>query len=101
MRLIRGDKMLKLKHIYIREAKVMDVETLVVWWATGELMKHVGFPSGIQTNIEKLRTELEIQKEDSHALSKRFMIIKNDGLPIGELSFHNLDLIKKSCEIGI
>ena len=63
MRLIRGDKMLKLKHIYMREAKVMDVETLVVWWATGELMKHVGFPSGIQTNIEKLRTELEIQKK--------------------------------------
>ena len=29
------------------------------------------------------------------------MIIKNDGLPIGELSFHNLDLINKSCEIGI
>lgn len=101
MRLIRGEKMIKLKHIYIREAKVTDVETLVVWWATGELMEHVGFPSGIQTNIEKLRTELEIQKADSRALSKRFMIIKNDGSPIGELSFHNLDLTNKSCEIGI
>lgn len=93
--------MINLQHLYIREAKVTDVETLVVWWATGELMQHVGFPKGIRTNIEKLRTELEIQHEDSHALKKRFMILKNDGLPIGELSFHNLDLTNKSCEIGI
>lgn len=93
--------MINLQHIKIREAKVTDVETLVVWWATGELMQHVGFPKGIQTNVEKLRTELEIQKEDHQAKSKRFIIVKNDGLPIGELSFHNLDLTNKSCEIGI
>ena len=93
--------MIKLKHLYIREATVTDVETLVVWWATGELMQHVGFPNGIRTNIEKLRTELEIQKEDIQPTSKRFMIVKNDGFSIGELSFHNLDLTNKSCEIGI
>ena len=29
------------------------------------------------------------------------MIVKNDGFSIGELSFHNLDLTNKSCEIGI
>lgn len=53
--------MIKLNRLIIREANSNDLSTLISWWASDELSKYVRFSHGIQTNVEKLKTELEKQ----------------------------------------
>lgn len=95
--------MIQLNRLKIREANETDIPTLIAWWASGDLMRHVGFPNGIQTDIEQLKTELVKQSlASTNEPSRRFIIFKKEEhKAIGELCFHQLDLHNKSCEISI
>lgn len=94
--------MITLKHLIIREAFQTDVPTLISWWASEELMQHYGLTGGIQTDIDKLKTEIEKQEISPLESKHRFMILKkSDNVPIGEISLQHLDLQNNSAEIGI
>lgn len=101
MNMITESMLLNLKQLEIKEANETDTQTLISWWANGDLMRHVGFPNGIQTNIKQLRTELIKQSLATNTEPKRrFIIFKKDNhKAIGELAFNHLDLHNKSCEI--
>lgn len=94
-------QLIKLNQLEIREANETDIPTLISWWANGDLMHHVGFPNGIQTDIEQLRTELIKQSLNVENRCRFIIFKKKNHKAIGELSFNHLDLQNRSCEIGI
>lgn len=92
------------QEVIIHEASVDDVDLLCEWWANPALMQSVGFPNGVQTNKTRLRNTLIEQNllKSFQRKSCRYIVIDKESLnPIGELCFHDMDLLNKSCEIGI
>ena len=81
--------------IVLRHAEASDAERLTVWWNDGKVMAHAGFPNGLGTTPEKVRTQLE---RDSDESGRRLMIEFGDD-PIGEMSYRNLG--DGTAEIGI
>lgn len=90
--------------VKIREANIDDVNLLCEWWANPLLMQFVGFPNGVQTNKKRLENTLAEQSnlKPFQRKSCRYTVIEKDTeKPIGELCYHDMDLLNKSCEIGI
>lgn len=83
------------KNIIIRNAEKRDCEQLAKWWNDGSIMAHAGFPNGLRTNAEKIEKQIEADSDNS----KRRLIIENDHVSIGELSYYNQG--DNIAEIGI
>lgn len=76
----------------IRLATEKDASLLCKWWNDGKVMAHAGYPMGLKTTEEKIKEQLK------HSQSKR-MIIELNLIPIGEMSYREVD--KGIVEIGI
>ncbi len=83
------------KNIIIRNAEKRDCEQLAKWWNDGSVMAHAGFPNGLGTSAEEIEKQIETDSDNS----KRRLIIENDHVPIGEMSYYNLG--DNIAEIGI
>jgi RimJ/RimL family protein N-acetyltransferase len=73
-----------------------DARRLCRWWNDGGVMAHAGFPNGLGTTVEKVTRQLNAEHDDADG---RTLIIEKDGVPIGEMSYHNLE--GKQAEIGV
>lgn len=83
------------KDICIRNAESIDCEQLAIWWNDGRVMEHAGFPNGLNTSAEEIKKQIETDCDKT----KRRLIIIKDTVPIGEMSYYNLD--NNIAEIGI
>lgn len=72
-----------------------DAARLCGWWNDGAVMAHAGFPDGLGTTEEKVRRQLSTQAEGP----RRVLVIEADGVPVGEMSYH--DQGGGVAEIGI
>lgn len=86
---------LQYKNLRIRNASVSDAAQLCAWWNDGEVMAHAGFPLGLGITEESIITKLLQETDDT----TRRHIIEDDGLPIGEMNYRQLD--PDTCEMGI
>lgn len=68
-------------NINIRLAVDADASTVLSWWNDGEIMSAVGFPHGVNSNIDKVMATID---------SKRFYIIEYKGEAIGEF-YYDID----------
>ena len=82
-------------NIVIRNAMASDAAQLCQWWNDGRVMAHAGFPNGINTTPEIVRTDIAT---DSDERGRRH-IIELDGKPIGEMNYRNTG--NGVAEIGI
>jgi len=83
------------KSIIIRNAEKKDCGKLADWWNDGSVMAHAGFPNGLGTNAGEIEKQIETDSDNS----KRRLIIENEKIPIGEMSYYNLG--DNIAEIGI
>ena len=88
MRLTDGD-------IEIHNAETTDADRLAAWWNDGAVMAHAGFPLGLGTTPEAVARQLA---EDSDEKGRRLML-RCQGMPIGEMSYRNTG--GGTAEIGI
>lgn len=79
----------------IRKAIPGDAAQLLSWYRDGELMKHVGFPLGLEISEEQIENLLENQP----AGSCRFLILDEDQRAVGECNYKKMTA--EACEIGI
>lgn len=86
---------LKEDNLVIRAAVKEDAECLCNWWSDGAVMAHAGFPNGLKTDIDKLKINLDKQKDRE---SSKILIIEFDSKPVGEMSF---SIDNNIAEIGI
>ncbi len=86
---------LEYKNILIRNAEKSDCEQLAKWWNDGSVMAHAGFPNGLGTSAEEIKNQIETDSDNS----KRRLIIENEHIPIGEMSYYNTG--DNIAEIGI
>ena len=83
----------------VRNASPEDAPQLCVWWNDGSVMAHAGFPHGLGTTVERIRSDLQTDTD----LTRRRLIIVYEDMPIGEMSYR-LDHGEgkpKQAEIGI
>ena len=73
------------EHLVIRNAIADDAETLCSWWNDGKVMAHAGFPNGLGTSPQKIVHDLATDSDADH----RRLIIEQDCIPIGEMSYRN------------
>ena len=85
----------KYNELTIRNAEASDAAQLTAWWNDGAVMAHAGWPNGLGTTVEKVTAELAAHSDDT----KRRLIIEINELPVGEMSYRNLN--DGSVEIGI
>ena len=85
----------KYNELTIRNAEAGDAAQLTAWWNDGAVMAHAGWPNGLGTTVEKVTAELAAHSDDT----KRRLMIEINGIPIGEMSYRNLN--DGSVEIGI
>lgn len=82
-------------NLVLRHAVAADSQTLADWWNDGSVMAHAGFPNGLGTTAEKVRTQLAA---DTDEMGRR-LIIEWMQRPIGEMNYRNLG--NGTAEIGI
>ena len=87
------------KQVTIRSANKNDVEILVNWWSSGEVMAHAGFPNGIKTDSIKLTNRIENYNKDNHPKNQILIISLENDYRIGEMNYHGTD--EDIYEIGI
>lgn len=87
--------LLKYKELCIRNAEENDAALLTKWWNDGTVMAHAGFPNGLNTTVQKVRTQL---RSDSDETGRR-LIIEKAQTPIGEMNYKNIG--NHTAEIGI
>ena len=87
--------LIKYNNITIRNAKTSDASQLSQWWNDGSIMKHAGFPNGLNKTVNEIVDSL---KNDSD-LTPRSLMIEVDDIPIGEMSFKHKS--NQTMEIGI
>lgn len=83
------------RRMMMRATTVEDAELLCQWYLQKDLMKHVGFPDGLDVGLENQQNKILNQKNDG----KLLMLTLLDGTPIGECHYFNMQ--NTSCEIGI
>ena len=81
--------------IIIRNAGTGDCDQLATWWNDGNVMAHAGFPLGLNTTAEEIRTHIAEDTDET----KRRLIIEYRGQSIGEMSYYNKG--NHVAEIGI
>ncbi|MCL1998157.1 MAG: GNAT family N-acetyltransferase [Turicibacter sp.] len=69
----------------IRDALVSDAKQLCKWWSDGEIMKHSGFPDGLEIDLEEICSRL-INATDR----LRICMIEFEGKPIGEMNYKRI-----------
>lgn len=74
------------KDITIRNATAEDAQILCDWWNDGDIMEHAGYPNGLGTTVEDVRSKLET---DTEATYRRLMIEYKNQL-IGEMNYKNM-----------
>jgi RimJ/RimL family protein N-acetyltransferase len=85
--------------VIVRSAKINDIETLSNWWASGEVMAHAGFPNGMKTDNDQIKSDIISSESSKHPKFERLMISLEKGKDIGEMSYR---LVKPYIyEIGI
>jgi len=72
-------------NLTIRNAIESDAEQLCIWWNDGKIMAHAGFPNGLNETPEKVRESITKNSDETF----RLHIIENNGIPIGEMNYHN------------
>lgn len=82
------------KDLVLRNAKFEDAKTLADWWNDGSIMAHAGFPLGVFTSEEKIKSQMEEYTEDHFVI-----IIEFKGKPIGEMNYEKV--ADKTVDIGI
>ena len=81
--------------LVLRPARPEDAKLLSAWWSDGRIMAHAGFPDGLDINSQALAKDL---KKDCDTRCRR-LIIENNNIPIGEMSYGRID--ETTAEIGI
>ena len=81
--------------LVLRDAEPKDAQILCRWWNDGAVMAHAGFPNGLGTTAEKVARQLAADTD----AAGRVLLIEYDGIPIGEMSYHNEG--NHTAEIGI
>lgn len=86
------------KKTHLRTAGKNDAPMLQRWYRNGEVMKHAGFPDGLEESVDQLEESIE----KSNASDKRgYFIIMNETLEsIGECSYDDL-VRSESVWVGI
>ena len=79
----------------IRNAETADAKILSQWWNDGKVMEHAGYPHGLGTTPEKVKSQLEKGSDEEG----RLLIIEIDDFPVGEMNYHNVG--KGTASIGI
>lgn len=90
---------LEYRDLVIRNAESTDADILCRWWNDGAVMAHAGFPKGLGTNPEKIRTDLLTDSDET----RRRLIVEFKRNPIGEMCYRNegnevADIGIKICE---
>lgn len=83
-------------NITIASATLSNVSTLCKWWASGEVMKHAGFPKGLIVDKSKLQERIIYQNSDP---LNQLLVISYNEVPIGEMGFKNTS--PNEFQIGI
>ena len=83
------------ENLLIRHVTINDAKILCKWWNDGKIMAHAGFPNGINTTEDKIRTQI---LEETDETTRRW-IIEIDGSPSGEMNYRNKG--NETAEIGI
>lgn len=83
------------KNFKIRDAGCTDAPLLCKWWNDGSIMAHAGFPNGLYTSEEKIRSQLAADSD----CTRRRLITELKCLPIGEMSYSMIGA--DTAEIGI
>jgi RimJ/RimL family protein N-acetyltransferase len=78
----------------IRAAKLEDAAILCQWWNDGKIMEHAGFPNGLNTTVEDIRSSL---RKDN--LERRRLILEHNNIPIGEMNYRKVE--ERVVQIGI
>ena len=81
--------------LVIRNAEFDDAEILCRWWNDGSIMEHAGFPHGLCTTVEKIKSELATDTDGEH----RRLILEVGSVPVGEMSYRRKGAA--SAEMGI
>ena len=86
--------------IKVRPIKLSDAGIFFKWWNDGNLMKDVGFKDGLMISLNKI--EQGFIKRLSESVPTLFIIYdQKSNLPIGELSFGELNVEEGTCRIGM
>ncbi|MBI9045615.1 MAG: GNAT family N-acetyltransferase [Anaerolineaceae bacterium] len=85
---------IKQNDIVVRSATLEDAEILTTWWNDGSVMAHAGYPRGLGTTIEAVKSGI---KEKQNSLAQR-CIIEVSNQRIGECNYNLKD---NQAEIGI
>ena len=91
-------------HVSIRPLREADSALFFRWWNDPEVMRHVGFPDGLQLSREAVRQRIAdaVRSGRELAESRRFVIEDLDsGTPIGEISYSRWDQRGSRVAIGI
>ena len=89
----------QIDEVIVRSAEVSDIDTLADWWASGEVMAHAGFPEGIKTDKDKIKSDIIISHASEHPRTERLLITLEPKKDIGEMSY---SMVKpETYEIGI
>ena len=90
--------------ITIRALEVTDAIMFTKWWNNGALMKDVGFKKGMGVSVSEMEEAFaaEIKDTNPYRNKRRYVVEDREShKPIGELTYGNLDMNRKSCGIGI
>jgi|AntRauTorcE11898_2_1112593.scaffolds.fasta_scaffold00116_19 RimJ/RimL family protein N-acetyltransferase len=88
--------MIETERMRLKKATEQDIDTLLKWWNTPELMKVFGFPDGLQVTREYAEKRL---KRKNHVLLIAFE--KETDKPIGEFSYSGFDMDEGTLRIGM
>lgn len=99
---------IRTQRLKIRPVEARDLDYLLDWWNSGQIMKHVGFPQGLKVSLDELRRYYQKWKKDPLRMMK-IVCLKSEVTsgdvsftgPIGEANFHHYNIEEKSVEIGL
>ncbi|WNS44687.1 GNAT family protein [Paenibacillus sp. MMS20-IR301] len=83
-------------NLVIRDAAAGDAQLLCKWWNDGAIMAHAGFPRGIGTTEQEVRSKLQSSAGDKR---QGRLILEIDAIPVGEMSYRAT--AEHTAEIGI
>ncbi len=90
--------MMETKRTLIRPATPEDAYLLQAWWRQKALMQPLGYPDGIETDIESLKKTLS---PSSKAPSLFIIVDKTTEKPIGEVSHYAYQADNNTISFGI
>jgi RimJ/RimL family protein N-acetyltransferase len=86
------------KKIYIRAATAEDYHTIQEWFIASDPQLQTCHYTKVISPEEKVKKAQGMTSRDDEA---RFLIVaKNDHRPVGEISYHHLNMLNRTCELG-